>query len=189
MNKRIILALTLFFLIFSFAGDVLAHGGGTLQIVNAPIADVYQVSVWSAPVSVRAKDDIHITVGIGTLGEGAPVLDATVQVEIYAFESNELIASEAATTEQSVNRLFYEADFAGLSQGDYDVVVTVNGSGGSGSVDFDLNVRPYLNVPMLVGGAVVVLLFLAGGLFVFKRQNPQPDPAPARQPRTRRPIS
>ncbi len=189
MYKRIILALTTFAITFLFAGDVLAHGGGTLQIVNAPIADVYQVSVWSAPVSVRAKDDIHITVGIGTLGEGAPVLDATVQVEIYAFDTNELIASNSATTEQSVNRLFYEADFAGLPQGDYDVVVTVIGSEGSGSIDFGLNIRPYLNIPLLVGAAVVVLLFLAGGLFVFKRQNPQDDPISSKHPHKRRPIN
>ena len=47
-----------------------AHGGGTLQIVNAPIAEAYRVSVWSAPTTIRAQDDIHITVGVADQANG-----------------------------------------------------------------------------------------------------------------------
>ena len=187
--KRIRAVLLLLGLIIFVAQPVFAHGGGTLQIVNAPVADVYQVSVWSAPVTVRAQDDIHITVGVGTLAEASPVIDATVQVDFYEVASGTLLASEPATTEQSVNRLFYEADFAGLPQGDYEVVVTVDGADGSGSVDFELNIRPYLNLPLIIGGAAVVVLFLGAGLFIFKRQTPKAAPEPHHKRRNRRPVS
>ena len=154
---------------FGYHTSVVAHGGGTLQIVNAPLGDAYQVSVWSAPTTIRAQDDIHITVGVADLVDGSPVLDTAVQVEIYEVATNNLVASAAATTEQSVNRLFYEADIVGLPQGDYDVVVTVMGEEGGGAVDFVLNIRPYLNLPLILGGGIVVILFLAAGLFVFRR--------------------
>lgn len=150
---------------------VFAHGGGTLQIVNAPIANAYQVSVWSAPATIRAQDDIHITVGVADVVDGSPVLDTAVQVDIYEAATGNLITSAAATTEQSVNRLFYEADMAGLPQGDYDVIVTVTGAGGSGSVEFALEIRPYLNLPLIAGAGFIALLFLAGGLFVFRRSH------------------
>ena len=172
--KRVSACLGLLVLFLFFADGAFAHGGGTLQIVNAPIA-AYQVSVWSAPTTVRAQDDIHITVGVGALANGAPVLDTAVQVDVYELESGTLIASEAATTEQSINRLFYEADIAGLPQGDYQFVVTVAGDAGIGSVAFDLNIRPYLNMPLFLGAALIVFLFLTGGLLVFKRSQPQAE--------------
>ena len=151
--KRISVVFILIGFILCVAHPLFAHGGGTLQIVNAPVADAYQVSVWSAPVTVRAQDDIHITVGVGTLEDASPVLDATVQVDFYDLESGVLLVSEPATTEQSVNRLFYEADFAGLPQGDYEVVVAVGGADASGSVEFELTIRPYLNLPLMIGGS------------------------------------
>ena len=186
--KRIKTVFVLLGLILFIAQPVFAHGGGTLQIVNAPVADAYQVSVWSAPVTVRAQDDIHITVGVGTLADASPVLDATVRVDVYEFESGELLASEQATTEQSVNRLFYEADFSGLPQGDYDVVVTVDGGDGNGAVAFELSIRPYLNLPLIIGGALIIILFLGAGLFIFKRQGPQTEPKPQNRRRNRHPI-
>ena len=168
--------------------SVLAHGGGTLQIVNAPIADVYQASVWSAPVTIRARDDIHITVGIGTIEDGAPVLDAAVFVEIYDFETEELVASAEALTENSINRLFYEADLAGLPQGDYDVVVTVAGNEGSGDVAFEMNIRPFLNIPLMIGAALLVVLFLGAGLFIFRRQQPESEDLRTPKRRNRKAI-
>lgn len=153
--------------------SVSAHGGGTLQIVNALIAEAYQVSVWSAPTTIRAQNDIHITVGVADLVDGSPVLDTAVQVDIYEAATGNLITAAAATTEQSVNRLFYEADMPGLPQGNYDVSVTVAGEEGSGSVAFALQIRPSLNLPLIVGAGIVVILFLAAGLFLFRRSQPR----------------
>ncbi len=168
MRQVFFLLLCCFFFLGQ-AASVLAHGGGTLQIVNAPIAEAYQVSVWSAPPTIRARDDIHITVGVADLVDGSPVLDTAVLVEFYNAMSGELIVSESATTEQSINRLFYEADIPGLPQGDYEVVVTVTGEEGSGSVDFALNIRPYLNLPLILGASIAIILFLGGGLLLFRR--------------------
>ena len=166
------LLLTGFLFLGQFA-SVWAHGGGTLQIVNAPIGDAYQVSVWSAPSTIRAQDNIHVTVGVADLVDGSPVLDTAVQVDIYEATTGNLVIYAAATTEQSVNRLFYEADIAGLPQGNYDVSVTVTGEEGSGVVDFALDVRPSLNLSLIAGAGIIILLFLSGGVFLFRRSQPR----------------
>ena len=133
---------------------VLAHGGGELQVANAPIA-AYQVSVWTNPPTARANQPIHVTVGVATAVSGEPVLDAVVEVSILNA-SGEAVSTAAATTEQSANRLFFEADLAGIPVGAYEVSVEVAGSEGSGMLTFPLEVRPSSIWPWL-GGALVGL--------------------------------
>jgi hypothetical protein len=135
---------------------VLAHGGGELQISNAPIGE-YQVSVWNNPPTARAGQAIHITVGIARADTGEPVLDTAVSVTIIN-ESGEAVAAAAATTEQSINRLFYEADLDGVSAGTYVMQIEVTGSDGSGSLSFPLTVAPMSFWPRLVGAAVALLI-------------------------------
>ncbi|NKQ37148.1 MAG: hypothetical protein HF973_16225 [Chloroflexi bacterium] len=141
-----------------------AHGGGDLQIANASVAG-YIVSIWTAPNNPQAGEDLHVTVGVGSEALGAkPVLDAQVEIEVFA-ENGELAASAPATTEQSANKLFYEADLPELAAGTYRVVVTVSGSEGSGAVDFSLQIRPSASkMSWIIGGIVLVVL---GGTAVF----------------------
>jgi hypothetical protein len=148
------------FIVFVFSWQtILAHGGGELQISNAPIGR-YQVSVWNNPPTARAEQTIHVTVGIARMGTGEPVLDAAVSVTILN-ESGESLATAAATTEQSVNRLFYEADVDGVPAGLYEMQIEVTGSQGSGLLSFPLMVETAPLWPWLAAaGAAVLVVWL-----------------------------
>lgn len=116
-----------------------AHGGGELVAGNTPVG-AYKVSVWVNPPQPRADQVIHVTVGIA--GENdAPVLDAQVTVTLRTA-AGEAAATAAATTAQSVNRLFYEADLPRTAVGSYEAEVQVSGAGGQGIVTFPLQIRP-----------------------------------------------
>ena len=131
---------------------VLAHGGGELMVGNAPIGS-YLVSVWVNPPAVQAGQVIHVTVGIAAENTGEPVLDANVAVQIVD-EAGVTVATAVATTEQSINRLFYEADLATLPTGNYEMQVLVTDSAGTGDVAFALEVVPRTIWSWLVGAAV-----------------------------------
>lgn len=134
-----------------------AHGGGALQVANAPIAS-YQLSVWTNPATARAGQPLHVTVGVAAAGTGEPVLDAAITVDLLA-ENGDVVQTAVATTEQSVNRLFYEADLSGTAAGTYKVQITLAGSEGSGTLSFPLFVKPISIWPwigaVLAGGAVI----------------------------------
>ncbi len=131
-----------------------AHGGGELQISNAPVGD-YRVSVWSNPPTARAGQAVHITVGVARAGNGEPVLDAAVSVSVVD-NSGQTLAMAPATTEQSVNRLFYEADLDGLPIGEYEVQIEVEGNQGNGGLAFPLSVESTPTWLWLVGAAVAL---------------------------------
>lgn len=154
LNNFTRLALLLALLLTSWQTAV-AHGGGALQIGNAPIAD-YLVSVWTNPPTARAGQTIHVTVGVALAEDGAPMLEAEVLATILDAAGQPL-SSAAATTEQSVNRLFYEADLAGVPAGEYELVVAVSGPAGSGPVSVPLVVNPVSIWPWVVGVAAVVV--------------------------------
>ncbi|MEZ4592167.1 MAG: hypothetical protein R3D55_13645 [Chloroflexota bacterium] len=137
---------------------VWAHGGGELLVGNAPIGS-YLVSVWVNPPTVQTGQVIHVTVGIAAEGTGEPVLDAVVDVQIVDA-AGQTVATAVATTEQSVNRLFYEADLSTLPVGVYEMQVMVAGRAGSGDVAFALPVTPRLVWPWVVGALLVVVLMV-----------------------------
>ena len=66
------------------------------------------------------------------------------------------MAEAEATTAQSVNKLFYEADIPAQPPGTYKVTVETTCQGQMGMVDFSLDIRPSM-VPLWV------ILPLAGG--------------------------
>ncbi len=146
------------FIVFVFPWQsVLAHGGGALQISNAPVGQ-YQVSVWTNPPTARAGQTIHVTVGVARISNGEPVLGTAVAVTILN-QADEPVVTAAATTEQSINRLFYEADLDGVPSGMYEMQVEVAGSEGSGQLSFPLPVETVPIWPWLVGAVSV------GGIF------------------------
>lgn len=145
---------------------LLAHGGGTLQITNAPVGECL-ISVWSAPPQAKANTPLHITVGAAQAADGEPVLDAEMWVQVLSESSEEPIAAQAATTEQSVNRLFYEADLPELAVGTYQIEVSTRCRGTEGAVSFLVTVRPsvnplYIAVPLGLGGLLVAVLLFRG---------------------------
>jgi hypothetical protein len=161
---------------------VLAHGGGELQISNAPVGQ-YQVSVWNNPPTARAEQTIHVTVGIARADTGEPVLDAAVSVTILN-ESGEPLVTAAATTEQSVNRLFYEADLDGVPAGSYEMQVEVTGSEGSGVLSFPLVVETVSLWPWLVGAGMAA--FVVWLVLRYWRRGAKPDVSRRGTARTKR---
>jgi hypothetical protein len=164
--KFFLCVLCVFALIFGsgwwFAHPVHAHGGGELQIINAPVAD-YLVSVSTSPVPLRARTALHVTVSVAAVSDQTPVLDANVLVEIFETGTGRPLASAPATTEQSVNKLFYEADLPPLNAGMVDFIVTIIGAEGEGEVMFRQEVRPFLDTGRLVTFIILALLIIAVG--------------------------
>jgi hypothetical protein len=148
----------------------LAHGGGLIHVAGEPAGD-YRVTVWVAPNEVEAGKTMHFTVAVVEGENNDMILDADVGIEVFSVESGELVLSGPATTEQSVNKLFYEADFPQAPEaGMVTVVTTVNGRLGSGDVSFDLEIIPAkitINWLLIgIGGLVVVVVI---GVFLSRR--------------------
>ena len=147
----------------AFSGALLAegadaHGSGTLQLRSEP-SGPYWVTVWTSPEPVRVGE-MHVTIGVGDV-DGAPILDAYVEVEIANLRDDGLLLSGLARTENSANKLLYEVDFELAVPGIYIVTVMVSGDEGYGSSSFDLEV--------LVGNSYdwVVVVCLVGCVVVF----------------------
>lgn len=180
MKKFISLFLTI--IIIYTPNSIFAHGGGTLQIINAPVGDCL-VSVWSAPPSPKVGSPLHITVGAAEAGSGAPVLDATVQITVLSGTGEERMATAQATTDQSVNKLFYEADLPALPAGTYQFEVTTNCLGVEDVVSFEWTIRPSNN-PLLIAVPIGLgLLALVGLVFRFwKKRETTEEPVRNRRP-------
>ena len=138
---------------------VWAHGGGALQIGNEPVGECL-ASVWLAPATPRANKTLHVTVGLAEAAGGATVLDGTVLVEVMDTTTNEQVAAAPATTAQSVNRLFYEADLPAQAAGIYQFTVTTTCQGTTEAMTFVAEVRPSTNplfiaLPLAIGGLLV----------------------------------
>jgi hypothetical protein len=132
-----------------------------LQIANAPVGDCL-ASVWLAPSPPRANKTLHVTVGLAEVAGGAPVLDGTVLVEITDTATGKQVAAAPATTEQSVNRLFYEADLAAQPAGQYQFMVTMTCQGVTEELTFVAVVQPATNplfiaAPLALGGLLVAV--------------------------------
>ena len=174
-HKRIGLGLTLVWVMVAMVVGitavmpVLAHGGGLIYVAGEPAGD-YRVTVWVAPNVVEAGKTLHFTVAVVESENNDMILDADVNIDVYAAGSDTPILSGPATTEQSVNKLFYEADFPQAPEaGMYTVVTTVNGRLGTGDVSFDFEIipaKPTVNWLVIgIGGLVVVAVV---GFFLSK---------------------
>lgn len=140
----LVLFLLLAILWWSMPAVLMAHGGGDIQVNNEAVGP-FVVSVWMNPPTALTNQPIHITVGLAEPTTQAPILNATVQLDILATDTQTPILTTSATTDQSVNKLFYETDFTLADSGTYTVVVAVASEAGAGEVAFDMVVRPASN--------------------------------------------
>ena len=153
-----------------------AHGGGLIYVAGEPAGD-YRVTVWVAPDEVEAGKTLHFTVAVVEAENNDMILDADVGIEVFTADSGELMLEGAATTEQSVNKLFYEADFPeSPAAGTYTAVTTVNGRYGSGEVSFNFEIVPAKTtinwLYIGIGGLIVIVVV---GLFLSNRSQKQPE--------------
>lgn len=138
-----------------------AHGGGEIQLADVPVGP-YKLIVWLNPPAPRADQTVHVTVGLSIPPHDAPVLDATVLVQVSLRDSQEIVLRGAATTANSINKLFYETDFTLDKAGEYRVFLLVDGPLGGGTADFPLTLAPPSPINWtyvgLVGLLVIMLL-------------------------------
>jgi hypothetical protein len=154
-------------LIGSLSRKAYAHGGGTIQIADSEVGP-YLVTVWTSPPKARVGEALHVTVGVNQELDGIPnpVLDALISVDLLTGDEATLLQSDRATTDQSVNKLLYEADLTIARTGSYLVRVQVTGpEGEGGTVSFPLDVASerqfnWLIIPIISAALLVaVLLF------------------------------
>jgi hypothetical protein len=127
-----------------------AHGGGKPQLVNAQ-AGPYRVSAWTQPEPIRVGT-LHLSVAVsespgpGSSGEetGDLVLDAAVRVRMNPMSQPGPGLVTSATREDAVNKLLYEADVELPAEGQWQVVISVEGAAGTGSASFNIEVLPSL---------------------------------------------
>ncbi|MEM7332926.1 MAG: hypothetical protein AAF490_12635 [Chloroflexota bacterium] len=174
--KRICLGLGFLLVLLLGETAVLAHGGGKVQLANRLVGEC-QSTVWLNPSLPRANDVLHITVGISDVNQ---VTVLSSEVEVFIVQNGQVITSDFAKTENSVNRLFYEVDFEPQTVGEYEVKLAYEDVDCSGELSFPMQVSPASFVRLYAIGAFV----LVGG-FLILRTVRQADGTPT-PPRRRR---
>jgi hypothetical protein len=154
------------------AGSTAAHGGGEL-IARSVQAGPYIASVWVNPPGPRAHDPIHFTVGLATPTDGSPVLDAEIQVTMWEQGSRVPAVTAPATTEQSINKLFYETDLVVPEAGDYEVEFQISGPSGKGTISLLLAVEAASPVNWLVIGLAGLGLVVVFGWWRMRKIEPE----------------
>jgi hypothetical protein len=162
--------------LLAIASPIAAHGGGLIYAAGES-AGPYRVTVWAAPDRVEAGKTLHFTVAVIQPEDNRPVLDGQVWVTVGREGETTAVLSGPATTEQSVNKLFYEVDFVAPAEaGEYWVVTAVSGDAGSGELSFILTVEPARGGNLFLFGLAALLLLTAIGLYWLRRQA-QPNPS------------
>lgn len=80
---------------------------------------------------------MHITVALADVEDMSAVLDASVMVEVWSRQTGEQMLVTPATTEQSANKLYYEADFILAETGPVEVRLLLEGTEGQGEASFN----------------------------------------------------
>lgn len=172
----------MFILVILPIGDVSAHGGGTPRLTNVP-AGPYRLFVWSQPEPLRVGE-VHLTIGLTTDAESAaeqndvlvaPVTDATVTMRMVAVDRpDEVIETTAGVG--GLGAVYYETDASLPTPGEWRFIIDIQGDAGAGMVEFREVLLPArtVNVPLLVGGALMLLL-LIGLVGVWNRRQGEGD--------------
>jgi hypothetical protein len=167
MKRLVTAVLFLCLLVPAPAGLLLAHGGGALVAGPEPVGP-YLVSVWLNPPQPRAGEPLHFTVGLAAPVSRAPVLDAEILVTMQSPAFPAPIVAPA-TTDQSINRLFYETDMEVPSAGEYATLIQVQGPEGSGDIELTVDVLEPSGINWLWVGLGGLALVLVGGWVLSRR--------------------
>lgn len=164
MTKRLSLLILLLFALHP--ASILAHGGGTPQLVKQP-AGAYALYVWTNPDPVRVGT-MHVSVALVEPDTEEPVLNATVQVTATP-ETGDPITS-AATHDNATVKTYYETDMQIPQQGPWQVAVSYQAGDASGSASFPIQVqRAGMNVQRIAFG--VALVVIGVGILYMGRKN------------------
>ncbi len=162
--RRVILLVNLILVSLFTVITIRAHGGGDLIAGPQPVGP-YLVSIWLNPPDPRATEPIHFTVGLASPINREPILDAQIMVEMRPAGENRVAASGPATTEQSINKLFYETDLLVEDANTFETTFIITGSKGDGSLIVPVNVTQPSNINwMIVGLMGLALIVFLGWL-------------------------
>ena len=160
--KRIVFLFLLLAVLVTETDLTAAHGGGDL-IARSVQAGPYIASVWVNPPDPRAQEPIHFTVGLASPVDSSPVLDADIQVSMWDKSSGDAPVTAPATTEQSINKLFYETDLEVPAAGDYETEFYIRGADGEGVISLMVEVKESTGVNwLLIGLAGLGLVVVIG---------------------------
>lgn len=144
---------------------VLAHGGGTPQLLKEP-AGAYAMYVWTNPNPVRVGT-LHVTVALVEPDTDVPVLNAAVQITALP-QSGQPITADATHANATI-KSYYEVDMELTETGPLPVTVAYQDGAASGSAGFELQVeRAAVNVQRIALG--VALIVIAIGILRFGRK-------------------
>ena len=146
---------------------LLAHGGGEIKIGREPVGP-YKLTVWMNPPQPQSGKTIHITVG-ALAEDDSPLLDAEMMIEMTDVNSNAVVVTRPATTDQSTNKLYYETDFPAPDEGLYEISVALTRGDVSGQVAFQTEVKTARTANWLIIGLVGIGTILAVALFLASR--------------------
>ena len=149
--------------LYSSAG-VLAHGGGDLIIRSQEIGP-YRISVWVNPPDPRVDKPVHYTVGLASPKDNSPILDANVFIKMQALSDNAIAYTASATTDQSINKLYYEADLDVDRAGVFKTIFTIKGPAGEGEVAIETVVKEQSRINWLIWGFAGLALVLIFGVW------------------------
>jgi hypothetical protein len=181
---RALLMLSVTFALLSGPIILLAHGGGTPQVLNEP-AGPYLISVWTDPEPLRT-DESHVNVAVLEPDTRAPVLEGVeVLVQLRPPGDESSLLTKEATTEQSTNKTIFVAVFEDLpSDGRWDVSVTARGpAGDSDPVAFEVDILPpaprdWLRIGLSAAGVIALIAAVA----VWLRRQPREVSSRRRRP-------
>ncbi len=152
---------------------ILAHGGGAPQLTDEP-AGPYRVFVWTSPDPWQSDATAHFTVAVTQVDAAGATLPVTGAQVTLALTLDDASAAplQLATTPIATGAGFYEADGVLPAPGRWQVEVTIDGAAGAGVARFSQSAQPGTSANWLIlgGGALLILLALAGLLAVRQRK-------------------
>lgn len=141
-----------------------AHGGGEL-VVRSEETGPFKVSVWINPPDPRVGAPLHFTVGLASPVDNSPILDANVFIEMRQEGEGRPVYSGPATTDQSINKLFYESDLEIPDIGLYVTTISISNATGGGEINFSTTVKEAGRLNWMIWGFAGLALVLIFGLW------------------------
>ena len=172
IQRRLRLSLVLAFLLAVSAAPVLAHGGGTPQLVQKP-AGPYLVYAWTNPAPPRVGT-LHVTVALTDPATDEPVMDVPVTVTLTPADGGAQV-SAPATHDKATIKSYYETDLEIPSEGLWQATISFQTPQGPSGASFSVDVQPRSITRWLligVGGVAVVVV----GWFFWPKKKAQVQP-------------
>lgn len=137
-------------------GKTAAHGGGLLQIADAPLGP-YRVSIWTNPPVPRAGEPFHVTTAVYRREgrQDIPVTAAHVALTL-THETGRMVRAEA--WRMDAYPYTYEWDGTLDQPGIWTVTVTIDAEGHTGTFTFTVQAQSPSRLPGILWVAVVGVL-------------------------------